>query len=295
MKDCFKVIGYYICEINDTPGWFQGISRQILSVSGCIGEQHPRWECFMGGWLKGEAREYQEKLRLDGEQYREFSETANCLFDAQRLDVDCRFLKLSDAGDFYEKFCQAIPCCVVSISTTMEYYKILLDELKGSNSHALMNGENDNSTCLGNDILGWDIGGFHSFLCNSLQKELPDVTQLIQGFHFEAYTDTLLKDLSTGNRKKVFLITAFALQTKLLFLDEPVNGLDFQSTEYLYQQIVKYKEVGTVLFSSHILESISLTSDRVLVLENGKIRQALEHEQIKSAEIREVLHYENAV
>ena len=79
MKDCFKVIGYYICEINDTPGWFQGISRQILSVSGCIGEQHPRWECFMGGWLKGEAREYQEKLRLDGEQYREFSETANCL------------------------------------------------------------------------------------------------------------------------------------------------------------------------------------------------------------------------
>ena len=99
MKDRFKVIGYYICEINDTPRWLQGISRQILSVSGCIGEQHPRWECFMGGWLKGEAREYQEKLRLDGEQYREFSETANCLFDAQRLDVDCRFLKLSDAGD----------------------------------------------------------------------------------------------------------------------------------------------------------------------------------------------------
>ena len=164
MKDRFKVIGYYICEINDTPGWLQGISRQILSVSGCIGEQHPRGECFMGGWLKGEAREYQEKLRLDGEQYREFSEKANCLFDAQRLDVDCRFLKLSDAGDFYEKFCQALPCCVVSISTTMEYYKILLDELKGSNSHALMNGENDNSTCLGNDILGWDISGFHSFL-----------------------------------------------------------------------------------------------------------------------------------
>ena len=128
----------------------------------------------MGGWLKGEAQEYQEKLRLDGEQYREFSETANCLFDAQRLDVDCRFLKLSDAGDFYEKYCQALPCCVVSISTTTEYYKILMDELKGSNSYALMNGENDKSPCLGNDILGWDIGGFHSFLCNSLQEELPD-------------------------------------------------------------------------------------------------------------------------
>ena len=175
MKDRFKVIGYYICEINDTPRWLQGISRQILSVSGCIGEQHPKWECFMGGWSKEEVREYQEKLRLDGEQYREFSETAGFLFHAKRLDVDCRFLELSDAGNFYEKFCRALPCCVVSISTTVEYYKILLDELKGSNSHALMNGENDNSPCLGNDILGWDIGGFHSFLCNSLQKELPDV------------------------------------------------------------------------------------------------------------------------
>lgn len=174
MKDRFKVIGYYICEINDTPGWLQGISRQILSVSGCIGEQHPSRECFMSGWSKEEARKYREKLQLDRERYREFSETAGSLFDAKRMDVDCRFLKLSDAKDFYEKFCQALPCCIVSISTTMEYCKMLLNELKGSSSHALMNGENDNSSCLGNDILGWDIGGFHSFLCNSLQKELPD-------------------------------------------------------------------------------------------------------------------------
>ena len=39
--ECFKVIGYYICELCDTPEWLQGISRQILSVSGCIGELHP--------------------------------------------------------------------------------------------------------------------------------------------------------------------------------------------------------------------------------------------------------------
>ena len=162
MKDHFKVIGYYICEIIDTPKWLPGFGRRILSVSGCIGAQHPRWECFMGGWIKGEVQEYQERLRLDKERYREFLETAGSLFDAERLDVDCRFLDLWDARDFYENFCRALPCCVVSISTIMEYYKILLDELKGSNSHALMNGENDDSPCLGNDILGWDIGGFES-------------------------------------------------------------------------------------------------------------------------------------
>lgn len=132
-----------------------------------------------------------------------------------------------------------------------------------------------------------------SYVFSAYKKEIPDLSALIQGFHFEDSTDILLKDLSTGNRKKAFLITAFALKPELLFLDEPVNGLDFQSTEYLYRQIAGYKEYGTVLFSSHILESITLTSDRVFVLENGKIRQIFEHGQINATDIREALRYEN--
>lgn len=132
-----------------------------------------------------------------------------------------------------------------------------------------------------------------SYAAAAYKKELPDVSGLVQGFHFEDYTDMLLKDLSTGNKKKAFLITAFALKPELLLLDEPVNGLDFQSTEFLYQQIAGYKEQGTVLFSSHILESITLTSDRVLVLESGRIRQTFDGEQINAENIREALHYEH--
>lgn len=132
-----------------------------------------------------------------------------------------------------------------------------------------------------------------SYVSSAYKKELSDIEGLIQGFHFEEHTDVLLKDLSTGNRKKAFLIAAFALRPPFLFLDEPVNGLDFQSTEYLYQLIAGYKEHGTLLFSSHILESITLTSDRVLVLENGKIGQTFERGQISAADIREALRYEN--
>lgn len=117
----------------------------------------------------------------------------------------------------------------------------------------------------------------------------PEIEELVQGFHFEEYTNVLLNDLSTGNLKKVYLITAFALKPKLLMLDEPVNGLDFQSTEFLYQQICNYRKYGTVLFSSHILESICLTSDRVLVLEQGQIRQCFTGQEIKAEKIREAL------
>ncbi|SHK07531.1 ATP-binding cassette domain-containing protein [Hespellia stercorisuis] len=131
-----------------------------------------------------------------------------------------------------------------------------------------------------------------SYVAASYKRTLPDVSKLVHGFHFEEYTDYLLKELSTGNLKKAYLITAFALCPSLLLLDEPVNGLDFQSTEYLYQLMESYKEHGTILFSSHILESICLTSDRVLVLEQGKIRQSFLGKEIEAEKIREVLALE---
>lgn len=134
-----------------------------------------------------------------------------------------------------------------------------------------------------------------SYVFAAYGKKKPDVTDLVQGFHFQQYADVLMKELSTGNKKKAFLITAFALKPELLMLDEPVNGLDFESTEFLYQLIAGYREYGTVLFSSHILESITLTSDRVLVLEEGKIRQCFKQEEIDATQIREALRYENDV
>lgn len=133
---------------------------------------------------------------------------------------------------------------------------------------------------------------FHEYLAYvsaSYKKELADISELVKGFHFEEYTNVLLKELSTGNLKKAYLITAFALRPELLMLDEPVNGLDFQSTEFLYQQINHYRQYGTILFSSHILESICLTSDRVLVLEDGQIKHSFVNKEIQAENIREVL------
>ena len=130
-----------------------------------------------------------------------------------------------------------------------------------------------------------------SYVFAAYGQSLPDVTALLRGFHFEAYSDVLLRDLSTGNRKKAFLTAAFALKPPLLLLDEPVNGLDFQSTEFLYEMIGRYREHGTVLLASHVLESLTLTCDRVLVLENGRIGRSFAGEQVLAAGLREALGY----
>lgn len=130
---------------------------------------------------------------------------------------------------------------------------------------------------------------YAAYVSSSYGVELSDVDELIRGFGFAGYTDVLLKELSTGNLKKVYLIVGLALKPKLLLLDEPFNGLDFQSTEYLYQRLRSYRQYGTVLFSSHILESICLVSDRVLVLEQGQLRRSFAGTEIQAGEIREVL------
>lgn len=175
MED-LKIIGYYLCGTTNAPEWLRGVGERVLSVSGCIGELHPRPACFMGGWRRGEDREYQRALMLDDRRYRELSEEAARLFSLRRIDVDSRFLCPADARTFRHRFCRAIDCRVVSVSTTPEYFRVLAGELEGSHSGVPLGGEADRGPWLGSDILGWDICGFHSFLCNSLQQELPEAS-----------------------------------------------------------------------------------------------------------------------
>ncbi len=130
----------------------------------------------------------------------------------------------------------------------------------------------------------------HAFSSYGLKPDETVVDELSSHFGFDSYRRVLIRDLSTGNRRKVFLITGFALRRPLLLLDEPVNGLDFQSTEYLYSLINGYRQHGTVLFSSHIVESISLTADRVLVLDSGHITHEFEKDQLDADTIRAALH-----
>lgn len=130
----------------------------------------------------------------------------------------------------------------------------------------------------------------HAFAAYGKTANQAQVNELVEGFGFGEYQRVLIRDLSTGNKRKVFLITGFALCLPLLLLDEPVNGLDFQSTEYLYSLINGYRQCGAVMFSSHVLESICLTADRVLVLENGNVSREFKHGQIDTEQIREALH-----
>lgn len=120
----------------------------------------------------------------------------------------------------------------------------------------------------------WTFDDYIAFIAKAYKKKLDTsyVDYLINGFNFSEYKKYELKDLSTGNKKKVFLITGLALMLPLLILDEPLDGLDFSSSEFLYEAINRHKQYGSVLMSSHIAESFEKTCDTILLLSHGKIQ-----------------------
>ncbi|WP_064592139.1 AAA family ATPase [Streptobacillus moniliformis] len=97
------------------------------------------------------------------------------------------------------------------------------------------------------------------------------IDYLIDGFNFREYINYMRKDSSMGNKKKFALIVAFGLMLPFLILDEPVDGLDFGSTAFLYRIIKEYKSFGSILMSTHIAESISEACDKLIFLNEGKI------------------------
>lgn len=77
---------------------------------------------------------------------------------------------------------------------------------------------------------------------------------------------------SKGNRQKVALVAAFALDAELYILDEPTSGLDPLMERLFKEQVRELKEEGkTIFLSSHILSEVEQLCDRVGIIRQGEI------------------------
>jgi ABC-2 type transport system ATP-binding protein len=78
-------------------------------------------------------------------------------------------------------------------------------------------------------------------------------------------------ELSKGYRQRVGLAQAIIHDPDILVLDEPTTGLDPNQIIEIRNLIKKLGEEKTVIFSTHILQEVQATCDRVLIINNGKI------------------------
>jgi ABC-2 type transport system ATP-binding protein len=81
-----------------------------------------------------------------------------------------------------------------------------------------------------------------------------------------------LRDLSSGNRRKVALLLAFLADADLLVLDEPTSGLDPLMQQQFLHLVNEARAAGkTIFLSSHVLGEVQRVADRVAILRAGKI------------------------
>ncbi len=97
-------------------------------------------------------------------------------------------------------------------------------------------------------------------------KSLLDVMELADT------GDKLIVDFSMGMKKKVALAGAMIHRPRVLFLDEPFNGIDALSSRKIRDVLQGMTQQGTtVFFSSHVLEVVEKLCTRVAIIARGRI------------------------
>ncbi len=100
------------------------------------------------------------------------------------------------------------------------------------------------------------------------KKRIDDVVGLC---HLEEYVDTIIGKLSKGFRQRVGLAQSIVHEPEVLILDEPTVGIDPIQVSQTRDLIKELGKEHTVLISTHILPEVSITCNRVIIINNGKI------------------------
>lgn len=83
--------------------------------------------------------------------------------------------------------------------------------------------------------------------------------------------NSLIKNLSKGYRQRVGLAQALIHNPEVLVLDEPTVGLDPKQIIEVRELIKSLAGEHTIILSSHILPEVSMTCERVVIINKGKV------------------------
>lgn len=98
------------------------------------------------------------------------------------------------------------------------------------------------------------------------------------------FVDRRAKGYSHGERSRVLLARALIHEPRNVLLDEPTNGLDVMSTRRMRDLIRELRSRGcAVLFSSHIMQEVSLLCDHIVIVAAGRVVAAGSPDAIREA------------
>lgn len=101
-------------------------------------------------------------------------------------------------------------------------------------------------------------------------------------FGIEEVYNSRISSYSKGMKQKVMIISSLIHNPDILFLDEPLSGLDANSVMIVKEILSKLSEQGkTIFYSSHIMDVVEKISHRIILIANGQIMADGSFEDLK--------------
>ena len=109
---------------------------------------------------------------------------------------------------------------------------------------------------------------FKSLYPDSLSdKEIDDLLRFS-----DKQKNQLAGKLSGGQKRLFSFVLALIGRPKILFLDEPTAAMDTSTRQHFWEIVNQLKKNGvTIVYSSHYIEEVEHTADRILVLHKGEL------------------------
>lgn len=97
-------------------------------------------------------------------------------------------------------------------------------------------------------------------------------TELLHLFDLGAKIKQRMNGFSKGMRQKVLLISGLMHNPEIIFLDEPLSGLDANAVILVKEILSQLKKAGkTIFYSSHIMDVVEKLSDRIVIINKGEV------------------------
>ncbi len=114
------------------------------------------------------------------------------------------------------------------------------------------------------------------FLGSLYQLETDQIeekaTELLRLFALYDQRDDRMTTFSKGMKQKVLLISGILHNPEVIFLDEPLSGLDANAVILVKEILSQLKHAGkTIFYSSHIMDVVEKISDRIVLINKGTI------------------------
>lgn len=132
---------------------------------------------------------------------------------------------------------------------------------------------------------------FSSYYSNPMSYE-----QVVDYSGLKEIENDYSKNLSGGQKQRLLFALSICGNPKLLFLDEPTVGLDISARKSLWRAISELKSQGTsIVLTTHYLEEADQLSDRIIMLNQGRVIQQGSPTQIKSQVATKTIRFVSSI